>query len=134
MSKSTTYPGADRSQDRSKFGGVTMPRLDKVLLHTTESSDWPSYPSFAPQLTVDPIKRQVRQHMPLTLSASTLSNDGANKTNRANVVQIEIVGYCASNKTGSSYHVSKWGDAEYAFLSGILQWFAAEWGVGRGRQ
>ena len=129
MAKATAYPGADLSQDRSKLGGVTMPRLDKVLLHTTESSDWPSYPSFAPQLTVDPIKRQVRQHMPLTLSASTLGNDGANKTNRANVVQIEIVGYCASNKTGSSYHVSKWGDAEYTFLSGVLQWFAAEWGA-----
>ncbi len=131
MSKSTTYPGADRSQDRSKFGGVTMPRLDKVLWHTTESSSWPAYTSLAPQLTVDPIKRQIRQHMPLNLSASALSNAGTYRTNRANVVQIEIVGYCADDKTSSSYHISKWGEDEYRFLGSIARWFWEEWGVVR---
>lgn len=126
----STYPGAT-SQDRSQFAGITMPRLEKVLWHTTESAGWPAYPTFAPHLTVDPVLRQIRQHMPLNRSASTLADPSSTAVleNRDNVVQIEIVGYCDPARASSSKHISKWGDAEYQFLAGVAAWFWREWGV-----
>lgn len=128
---STTYPGADLSQDRSKFSGITMPGIDKLLLHTTESAGWPSYPDFAPQLTVDPIRKLVRQHMPLNRSASTLADPSSTavRENRDNVLQVEIVGYCDPARAGSAYHVDKWGPEEYAWLALLVRWVHLEWGV-----
>ncbi len=127
MARATTYPGA--IQRPKRFGGVRQPKIDKVLWHTTESDGWPSYPDFSPTLTVDPIKQQIQQHMEIDWSASTLRNSGSFKTNRANVAQIEIVGYCADDKIDSRYHTSKWGDAERMFLAGVAAWFKIEWGV-----
>lgn len=126
----TQYPGATW-QDRTKFAGITMTRLEKVLWHTTESAGWPGYPTFAPQLTVDPRRRQVRQHMPLNRSASTLADPSSTavRENRDNVVQIEVVAYCDPQQVKSVYHISKWGDEEYRFLAQVAAWFAAEWDV-----
>ncbi|BAK34321.1 hypothetical protein MLP_13070 [Microlunatus phosphovorus NM-1] len=131
MTRATTYPGADLSHDRSSLSGITMPKIDKVLLHTTETSVWPGYADFAPQLTVNPVTSEIRQHMPLNRSASTLRDpsDTAVRENRDDVVQIEIVGFSDPKEEGSPYHVSAWGDQEYAFLGSILKWFTLEWGV-----
>jgi murein DD-endopeptidase MepM/ murein hydrolase activator NlpD len=126
MSRATLYPGAV-SQPES--AGVEMSGIDIVLWHTTESAGWPSYPSFAPQLTVDPLKKQVRQHMPVNRAGSTLENAGSYRTNRANVLQVEIVGYVDPKKSGSPYYAGKWGDEEYKYLAEIAAWAYAEWGV-----
>ena len=121
------YPGAI-SQPRD-FGGVTMPGLQMVGWHSTETAGWPSYPTFAPQLTADPHRRQVRQHMPVNRSGSTLANAGTYRTNRANVLQVEVIGYCDPARTASPYFVGKWGDEEYRFLAEVAAWAYREWDV-----
>lgn len=126
------YPGADRSQDRSQFSGVTMPRISKLLLHSTESSGWPAYPGFAPQATYDPWSHRWRQHMAINRSASTLSDPSSTavRENRDDVVQVEIIGFCdpaASRKYGKS--IQNMDDRAYEDLAAFAAWLNREWGL-----
>jgi hypothetical protein len=125
--RDTTYPGA-KWVDRSQFGGVTMPSIPKLMHHSTETSGLPSYPSFAPNLTIDPWTRDVWQHMPLNQSASTLRNAGDYRTNRV-CCQIEWVMYCDPARQSSGHHISKLGDDEYRFMASVVAWFNREWGI-----
>jgi hypothetical protein len=72
---------------------ATFDRLDKFVLHTTETKDWPGYKggASAPNATYHPRKRQIRQHFNNNRSARALV-DG----NRDNVFQLEVV--CYSDK------------------------------------
>lgn len=94
------YPIADRRADwfAVKFPGAVMPRVDKILLHTTEGGSWPSYRDGAvtPNLTYFPAQRRWRQHLPLNRSARALVDDPttAVRENRDNVVQVEIICTC----------------------------------------
>lgn len=97
MSDDALYPGADHKHQWGGQGGTTMSHVNKLLLHTTETAGWPGYGSFYPTLTYHPWLdhgQRWRQHHPINGSASTLKNAGSFKTNRANVVQVEIVAYC----------------------------------------
>ncbi|MFC0622957.1 hypothetical protein [Kribbella deserti] len=144
MAKSRIYPPADRTKQwwETKFDRVTMPGIDKLLLHTTESGkSWPSYTndgvsgSNAPTLTYNPwvaAKDRWRQHNFLNRSARAL-RDSANTTvreNRDSVVQVEIVAYCdpKSYKVhGYSVHdmpADAWED-----LGELLAFLHKEWGV-----
>lgn len=131
MALQTNYPGADKSQWKPQLGGITMTSISKLLLHTTESSGWPSYPDFAPQLTIDPIKRQVRQHMPLTTSASTLSDPSSTavRENRDNVLQVEIVGYCDPAFKNNKYYVKNFSKADLDWLAKFVVWVHTTYGV-----
>lgn len=106
-----------------------MPTVNKLLLHTTESSSWPSYPTFAPTLTYNPWVRKWRQHYPINQAALTLKNAGTYKTNRANVCQVEIVAYCDPVKLSSPAHISKISDAAYGDLAELFYWLSVEWDV-----
>lgn len=130
MSNAVKYPGATW-QDRTQFSGIKMLKLEKVCWHTTETAGWPGYPTFAPQLTVDPIKKQIRQHMDVNMSATTLADPSSTavRENRDNVVQIEVVAYCDPKKVSSPYYFGKWGDEEYRFLAELAAWFYTEWDV-----
>lgn len=95
------YPPADHTSqwfgDRSPWaGGASFTTVEKLLLHTTETREWPSYPNFAPTLTYDPWTHQWRQHLPLTRSATTLADPSWTgvRENRDHVIQVEIVAYC----------------------------------------
>jgi len=126
------YPPADRSQDRSKFSGIKMPRITKLLLHSTESAGWPSYPDFAPQFTFDPWGHKWRQHMPLPLSASTLadSSSTAVRENRDDIVQVEIVGYCDEAQADKHGRFVEGMDAEaLKQLGAFAAWLHVEWGL-----
>lgn len=125
--RDTTYPGA-KWVDRTRFGGVTMPHIPKLVHHSTETSGLPSYPSFAPNLTIDPWTRDIWQHMPLNQSASTLRNAGDYRTNRV-CCQIEWVMYCDPARQSSGHHISKLGDDEYRFMAQVVAWFNREWGI-----
>lgn len=98
MSLPDYYPPANRTAQwkPNLAGGATFDHVEKLCLHTTETSGWPGYPSFAPHLTYDPWKHQWHQHMPLTKSATTLEDPSSTKLreNRDYVIQVEIVGYC----------------------------------------
>jgi len=100
MNRPIHYPEADH--DTQWFGdvfpGATMPRIDKLLLHTTEGSDWPGYNGgkVAPTLTYHPAKHQWRQHFRINQSSRALADPNltAVRENRDNVVQVEIVCSC----------------------------------------
>jgi len=122
------YPGATW-QDKTQHQGIVMPKLTKVGWHTTETAGWPGYPTFAPQMTIDPIKKQRRQHMDLNRSSSTMANAGSYRVNRAGLVQIEIVAYVDPKFTGSPYFYGKWGDDEYEYLAETAAWLYQEWKI-----
>jgi murein DD-endopeptidase MepM/ murein hydrolase activator NlpD len=128
---STNYPGADRSQWKPQHGGIVMPGISKICLHTTETASWPGYPTFAPQMTVNVFTKQIRQHMALNVSASTLADPSSTavRENRDSVLQIELIGYCDPARSNTSVYIYKWGDAEYLYLAEILAWFHTEWKV-----
>jgi hypothetical protein len=109
-----------------------MAAVDKLLLHTTESAGWPSYPTFSPTLTFNPWKprgSRWRQHCYINQAATTLANAGDYRTNRANVVQIEIVAYCDPAKKTSSAHIDKISSDAYHELAEFYAWLHAEWGT-----
>jgi hypothetical protein len=132
MTHSKIYPGSDVTTQWRGAGGTTMPTVNKLLLHTTESSGWPAYPTFEPTLTYHPFKprgQRWRQHHPINGSASTLANAGAHRTNRDNVCQIEIVAYCDPAKLSSTAHISKISVDAYDELGEFFGWIHREWEV-----
>lgn len=104
----TLYPIADRQRDwfAADFPGTFMPRVDKILLHTTEGGGWPSYSagSVTPNLTYFPAERKWRQHLPLNRSARALVDDPDTlvRENRDNVCQVEII--CTCDPSWSKRH------------------------------
>lgn len=132
MTRAAWYPPADRSQDRSEFSGIDMPRISKVLLHSTETKGWPGYPNFAPQFTLDPWLEQVRQHMALPRSASTLADPSWTqiRENRDDIVQIEIIGYCDPQRYAEHGHnVEQMTAGGLELLGRLLAWLHDEWDV-----
>jgi len=130
MVHASWYPRADRSQDRSQFAGIRMPRITKLLLHSTETQGWPVYQTFDPQFTYDPCKHLWRQHMALPLSASTLADPSrtAVRENRDDVVQVEIVGYCDPQRWPVyGKNVEKMDAQAITDLGEFAAWLADEW-------
>lgn len=81
----------------NRYRGVIMPRLDKGVLHSTETNGWPGYGggASAPTVTYNPKLREFRQHFPNEMSARALRDPSSTpvRENRDNVFQIEIVAY-----------------------------------------
>lgn len=116
-------------------GGTVFPRLDKAVLHTTETEGWPGYSggASAPNITWHPRLGQVRQHFPNNVSARALkdSADTAVRENRDNVWQCEIVAY-SDKKLGDSVGglwIGDLTDAHYTQLARILTQLGAEEGL-----
>lgn len=110
-----------------RYPGVTMPRLDKFLLHTTETKSWPGYGggASAPSATYDPRSRQIRQHFPNEMSARALRDpsDTVVRENRDNVFQLEIVCYSDYNLARSvgGLWVGDLSEANYADLAQMIR-------------
>lgn len=105
MSGALYLPGADRTS-RWFFkagaypGQALMPRIDKTLLHSTETQKTSGCPGYsggatAPQLTLNPWTRKAWQHFPLNRAGRALMNPASTPVseNKDNVVQIEIIGF-----------------------------------------
>jgi hypothetical protein len=79
------------------YSGTTFPRVDKFLLHTTETGGWPGYSAgaSAPNATYYPKFRQIRQHFGINRSARALRDPSSTlvRENRDNVFQLEIICY-----------------------------------------
>lgn len=130
MAQARLYPGADHSIQWRGNDRPTMPAVDKLLLHTTESSGWPSYPTFSPTLTFNPWEPQGkrwRQHCFINQAATTLKNAGDFRTNRANVCQIEIVAWVDPAHSASSAFYTKISDDAYLDLARFYAWLNREW-------
>jgi hypothetical protein len=79
------------------YPGTTFPRVDKFLLHTTETGGWPGYSAgaSAPNATYYPKWRQIRQHFGINRSSRALRDPSSTavRENRDNVFQLEIICY-----------------------------------------
>lgn len=110
VTRKPDYPKADAEVQwfGGVFGGSTIdPNV--VVLHTTETTDWPGYNNAgtpgdsAPHYTAKPDLKACatgwRQHFSETISARALRNEaGGVETNTLNCVQVELIGTCDSAK------------------------------------
>lgn len=75
----------------------TFSRLEKFLIHTTETRGWPGYGggASAPNATYYPERREIRQHFDNNRSARALRDPSgtAVRENRDNIFQLEIICY-----------------------------------------
>lgn len=130
------YPGADRSRFVGhKFAGATFTRLEKIVLHSTETSPKWGCPGYsegrvAPTLTIDPWNRKRWQHFDLTESARALVNPSTTTVseNKDNVCQIEIIGY-SDQKTAATYGYSldDLPQSGLDFIAETIAFIAHEW-------
>lgn len=89
----------------------------KIVLHTTEGG-WSGSDTTVrrngvqPHFLLDPTRRRIRQYIRLNQFAKCLRHpSGTPETNRANAIQIEIVGYAD--------HVDSWGTTEYKSIAAL---------------
>lgn len=136
MSNARLYPIADVKTQwwENSFARATFSKIEKILLHTTETTGWPSYASgsMAPTLTYHPRLGQWRQHNYLNTSARALVDPTTTpvRENRDNVIQIEIIAYAdeALAATVGGLPVSKMTDAQLQGLADFINFVRAEWG------
>jgi len=113
------HPDATRVPGRD--AGPFVKAGAKLLWHTTEGSSaegainaygatgsWPHF-------TFEPKTGRLFQHLPLNVAGRALEHPaGTVETNRANVIQVELVGRAAETP--------KWTDAEYARVAMLARW------------
>lgn len=115
------YPGADRMARWKGLGNATLATINKIVLHTTESAGLPSFSGNHPNLAYVPATRKWYHCTPINGSSTALSNDGSHQTNRANVVQVEIIGYAKDS--------GKLPQTAIDDLGAFVAWMHKEWGV-----
>lgn len=128
--KSSFYPPADKTTQwwEKDFDRGYFTRIDKILLHTTETVGWPSYNKSgtpgdsAPTLTYDVKSRKWRQHNYLDTSARALGDPTSTpvRENRDNVIQIEIIWYASK--------IGELPDTAYQDLAAFVAYVRKEWG------
>jgi len=126
-------PGAVR--DDKPDGGAPTRALRVGVLHSTEGNGWPAYDSgsgTAPHLTVNPRARETRQHIPFSRAGRALRNEaGGVETNRAGVVQLELVGTCSLDlavRNDWLYLPGMTGE-ELSYVAGVMARVHVETGV-----
>ena len=128
----TRYPPADQSTQWFGNGNATV-SPNKIGWHTTESGrSWPSYGGggSAPNLTYHPWDHVWRQHFPINGTAAAFKNNGDFMTNRAGIVQVEIICYCDQKYSRQyGYAVEEMDDQAYDDLSEFSEFMRVEWGV-----
>ena len=132
MVRARFYPEADRRTQWFGDGNATMPRIDKLVLHTTESAGgWPGYRGGAitPTFTYEPWQHRWRQHLPVNGSARALLDPGSTEVreNRDHAVQLEISCYCDPEHAGSAHFVTDLDDRAFDDHSRFVAWLHREW-------
>lgn len=127
--KSSFYPPADKTTQwwEKDFDRGYFVKIEKILLHTTETTGWPSYNKSgtpgdsAPTLTYNVATRKWRQHNYLDTSARALGDPTSTpvRENRDNVIQIEIIWYA---KNAASLP-----DTAYQDLAAFIAYVRKEW-------
>jgi hypothetical protein len=132
------YPPADRHTQWVGKGSVTMPMNNvKWGVHDTETASWPSYSyggtsmGSAPTLTYNPWTHEMRQHFEMNQSARAFRNGpNGEYVNRADVIQMEVIGYCDYNLSKKYGHaVSDIDDQAVNELGDFGSWCHTHWGL-----
>lgn len=138
--RATWYPGAVRVLGNSS--GAHAPGAGpKILHHTTEGSSTAgalaafrmnnSWPTMTAEWRNE--RLLVTQHMPVNVAARALAHPYGPETNRANVVQIEHVGFTDEayrKRVGAhpSLAVIRWSPARFAAIGRLCRWIEAQTG------
>lgn len=124
-------PGASRVQ---KFSGNRhKAKIDKVVVHTTEGSNWPGYAGGgnAPHVTLRHTG-EIRQHIDSAYSSKALENrPGGVQTNNDGALQVECIGSC-DRAYARKHDLFFWPDAyddDLEPLARFLAWAHTEHGV-----
>ena len=141
MARSTRYPGADltRFYGHGGYSGIDQTRLEKIVLHSTETSAKWGCPGYAgggnaPTFTINPWPgyRKIWQHFDTNESARALLNPSSTPVseNRDGVCQIEIIGYSDARTAKTyGYDLRNLTDDDYAYIGRLVGWIAREWDV-----
>lgn len=105
----------------------------KIVWHTTEGSSIEGAEGayraagVCPHLTlqVKGLKRTLHQHLSLAVAGSALAHPFGPQTNRANAIQVELVGF--AEKSGLLRAV------DYYYIGRLARWIDREYGNGDGR-
>jgi hypothetical protein len=117
------HPHATKNVYGSAGSYIKGPR-PKIVWHTTEGYSLPRYSGSAPHFTLNPKTGQLWQHIPVNLSALSLEHRaGTVDTNRANAVQVELIGF-ARETFG-------WSAADYQRIADLARWIEKARGVPR---
>lgn len=141
MADNRIYPKANTTAqwyethftDGTPVSRATFSRVDKFLLHTTETTGWPGYKGgrSAPTITYHPRLRQFRQHNFINRSARALMDPDSTpvKENRDNVAQIEIICYTDLIKADSvgGLKVTELTDVHLQDIADLYKWLNREW-------
>jgi hypothetical protein len=124
-------PGASRVQTFS--GNRHKRKITKIVLHTTEGSNWPGYGGggSAPHFTVHR-DGTIRQHIDTARSAKALVNRrGGVETNNGGVIQIEFIGSCDRSwaRKHGLFFTENATDRDLAGLARVLAWISKTHGV-----
>lgn len=133
------YPKANTTAQwfEPLYDRATFDRIDKFLLHTTETTGWPGYSKVtkgdsAPTITYHPRLREFRQHNYINTSARALVDPSSTpvRENRDNVVQIEIICYTDLIKAESvgGLKVTDLTDEHLQDIAEFYRWLNTEWG------
>lgn len=132
------YPKANTTAQwfEPLFDRATFTRIDKFLLHTTETIGWPGYSrttrgDSAPNITYNPRTREFRQHNYANTSARALVDPSSTpvRENRDNVFQIEIICYTDLIKAASvgGTKVTDLTDDNLRDIAELYRWLNEKW-------
>jgi len=130
----TTWLPIATRQTWNRDGGSFTRAPSIICLHSTEGGSWPGYNAGAdaPHFTINSKTGEVRQHTPLDRAGRALMHPaGTPETNRAGVIQVEIIGTC-DGATASRYNVHylpDMSDAEAANIRALLDAIHAATGI-----
>jgi hypothetical protein len=114
-----------------------MPRIDKTLLHSTETPKTSGCPGYsggatAPQITINPWSghRKIWHHFPINRAGRALGNPSSTPVseNKDNVFQVEIIGY-SDPALGRQYgcYLPEMSDADLDYLADAIAFVHKEW-------
>jgi len=113
-------------QDFGTSGGSWTRQPAVICIHSTEGTSWPSYDGgqTAPHFTINLLTKQRRQHISMGVAARALANkSGGPETNRAGVIQIEVIGTCDPSRKGKPgwFYIPEMTDAHAAYLAELMR-------------
>jgi hypothetical protein len=135
------YPPANTTAQQFDHAhpGVVYPRIEKVVWHSTETADWPSYQggAIAPHMTGKPnmVTKKIiwHAHFPANMNSRALRNTpGGVQTNTDGAFQIELVGTCdphAHKMFPARLYMPAAPDWYLDELARFAAWAEQHWGV-----
>ena len=116
------HPDAKRVQYADAGTMLDVPA--RGVLHTTEGHGLPTYSGSAPHFTLNPATGDLWQHIAINRCAKALKNLGGGvETNRANAIQIEMIGFAKDTPN--------WPKAHYREVADLMRWVERNGGVKR---